>query len=33
MNNENKIEGLEISTSNKSNRITNLYLKDLILQH
>ena len=32
MNNENKIEGLEISTSNKSNRITNLYLKDEFIE-
>ena len=32
MNNESKIEGLEISTSNKSNRITNLYLKDEFIE-
>ena len=32
MNNENKIEGLEISTNNKSNRITNLYLKDEFIE-
>ena len=32
MNNENKIEGLEISTSNKSNRITDLYLKDEFIE-
>ena len=32
MNNENKIEGLEISINNKSNRITNLYLKDEFIE-
>ena len=32
MNNENKIEGLDISTNNKSNRITNLYLKDEFIE-
>ena len=32
MNSENKIEGLEISISNKSNRITNLYLKDEFIE-
>ena len=32
MNNENKIEGLEISTNNKSNRIINLYLKDEFIE-
>ena len=28
MNNQNNIEGFEISTNNKSNRIIDLYLKD-----
>ena len=32
MNTENKIEGLEVSTSNKSNRIINLYLKDEFIE-
>ena len=32
MNNENKIEGIEISTSNKSDRIVNLYLKDEFIE-
>ena len=32
MNNENKIEGLEISPNNKSNRIINLYLKDEFIE-
>ena len=32
MNNENKIEGLEISINNKSNRIVNLYLKDEFIE-
>ena len=33
MNKQNKIEGFEISTNNKSNRIIDLYLKDLMLRH
>ena len=28
MNNQSKIEGIKISTNNKSNRITDLYLED-----
>ena len=32
MNNKNKIEGLEVSTSSKSNRIINLYLKDEFIE-
>ena len=32
MNNKNKIEGLEISTNNKSHRIVNLYLKDEFIE-
>jgi protein CsiD len=32
MNNQNKIEGFEISTNNKSNRIIDLYLKDEFIE-